>query len=142
VFDPIEAKESWSKLLGKRVLPRCEHGDECQTLVTKKPGVNCGMSSSSLVVLTLSSSKAGPASSCLTPFALHQSIIAHPPLVSQPCIICSHLLLVSRMSRLTLLVGRSFFMCARPLGPSGDKEQGTEFRCRTFIWSSDWNGRQ
>jgi AP endonuclease-2 len=51
-------------------------------------------------------------------------------------------LLVSRMSRLTLLVGRSFFMCARPLGPSGDKEQGTEFRCRTFIWSSDWNGRQ
>ncbi|KAK3298193.1 Endonuclease/exonuclease/phosphatase [Chaetomium fimeti] len=79
VFDPIEAKESWSKLLGKRVLPKCEHGDECQTLVTKKPGVNCG---------------------------------------------------------------RSFFMCARPLGPSGDKEQGTEFRCRTFIWSSDWNGRQ
>ncbi|EAQ89964.1 hypothetical protein CHGG_06583 [Chaetomium globosum CBS 148.51] len=78
VFDPIEAKESWSKLLGKRVLPRCEHGDKCQTLVTKKPGVNCG---------------------------------------------------------------RSFFMCARPLGPSGDKEQGTEFRCRTFIWSSDWNGR-
>jgi AP endonuclease-2 len=51
VFDPIEAKESWSKLLGKRVLPRCEHGDECQTLVTKKPGVNCGMSFSSLIVL-------------------------------------------------------------------------------------------
>ncbi|KAK4102747.1 DNase I-like protein [Parathielavia hyrcaniae] len=79
VFDPIQAKESWSKLLGKRVVPRCEHGEDCQMLVTKKAGVNCG---------------------------------------------------------------RSFFMCARPLGPSGDKEQGTEFRCRTFIWSSDWNGRQ
>ncbi|KAL1840346.1 hypothetical protein VTJ49DRAFT_560 [Mycothermus thermophilus] len=79
VFDPIEAKESWSKLLGKRVLPKCEHGEDCQMLVTKKPGVNCG---------------------------------------------------------------RAFFMCARPLGPSGEKEQGTPFRCRTFIWSSDWNGRQ
>ncbi|KAK4242060.1 Endonuclease/exonuclease/phosphatase [Achaetomium macrosporum] len=79
VFDPIVAKESWSKLLGKRVVPKCEHGEDCQMLITKKPGVNCG---------------------------------------------------------------RSFFMCARPLGPSGDKEQGTEFRCRTFIWNSDWNGRQ
>ncbi|KAL2161167.1 hypothetical protein VTH06DRAFT_8386 [Thermothelomyces fergusii] len=79
VFDPIQAKESWSKLLGKRVVPKCEHGEDCQMLVTKKPGVNCG---------------------------------------------------------------RAFFICARPLGPSGEKEQGTEFRCRTFIWSSDWNGRQ
>ncbi|KXX82587.1 DNA-(apurinic or apyrimidinic site) lyase 2 [Madurella mycetomatis] len=79
VFDPIEAKESWSKLLGKRVVPKCEHGDDCQMLVTKKAGINRG---------------------------------------------------------------RSFFVCGRPLGPSGDKEQGTEFRCRTFIWSSDWNGRQ
>ena len=43
VFDPIQAKESWSKLLGKRVIPRCEHGDDCQMLVTKKAGVNCGM---------------------------------------------------------------------------------------------------
>lgn len=43
VFDPIEAKESWSKLLGKRVIPKCEHGDECQMLVTKKAGINCGM---------------------------------------------------------------------------------------------------
>ncbi|KAK3396115.1 Endonuclease/exonuclease/phosphatase [Sordaria brevicollis] len=78
VFDPIQNKESWSKLLGKRVVPKCEHGDDCQSLVTKKPGINCG---------------------------------------------------------------RSFYMCARPLGPSGDKETGTEFRCKTFIWSSDWNGR-
>ena len=43
VFDPIVAKESWSKLLGKRVVPRCEHGEDCQTLVTKKAGINCGM---------------------------------------------------------------------------------------------------
>ena len=42
IFDPIEAKESWSKLLGKRVLPRCEHNEPCISLLTKKPGVNCG----------------------------------------------------------------------------------------------------
>ncbi len=42
-IDPIVSKESWSKLLGKRIIPKCEHGDECQTLVTKKPGINRGM---------------------------------------------------------------------------------------------------
>ncbi|KAG6004702.1 hypothetical protein E4U21_000857 [Claviceps maximensis] len=47
VFDPIEAKESWSKLLGKRVAPRCEHNEPCISLVTKKPGVNRGMFDSS-----------------------------------------------------------------------------------------------
>ncbi|KAH8709774.1 DNA-(apurinic or apyrimidinic site) lyase 2 [Beauveria bassiana] len=76
VFDPIEAKESWSKLLGKRVVPRCEHDEPCISLVTKKPGVNCG---------------------------------------------------------------RSFYICPRPLGPSGEKERDTEWRCGTFIWSSDWS---
>lgn len=45
VFDPIESKESWSKLLsGKRVLPKCEHGEDCVSVVTKKPGVNRGKS--------------------------------------------------------------------------------------------------
>ena len=44
VFDPIEAKESWSRLLGKRVVPRCEHEEPCISLTTKKPGVNCGKS--------------------------------------------------------------------------------------------------
>nr|BAC67542.1 DNA lyase [Cordyceps tenuipes] len=77
VFDPIEAKESWSKLLGRRVVPKCEHEEPCISLVTKKPGVNCG---------------------------------------------------------------RSFYICPRPVGPSGDKERDTEWRCGTFIWSSDWNG--
>lgn len=38
--------------------------------------------------------------------------------------------------------GRSFWMCARPLGPSGQKERGTEWRCGTFIWSSDWQNRK
>ncbi|KAL8380615.1 hypothetical protein RB595_005068 [Gaeumannomyces hyphopodioides] len=75
VFDPIQSKESWSKILGKRVAPNCEHGEPCISLVTRKPGVNCG---------------------------------------------------------------RSFYMCGRPLGPSGEKEKGTEWRCGTFIWSSDW----
>ncbi|KAF5674901.1 ap endonuclease 2 [Fusarium heterosporum] len=42
VFDPIEAKESWSKLLGKRVAPKCEHDEPCITFTTRKAGVNCG----------------------------------------------------------------------------------------------------
>ncbi|KAK0725178.1 Endonuclease/exonuclease/phosphatase [Lasiosphaeris hirsuta] len=42
VFDPIASKESWSKLLGKRKVPKCEHGNDCQSLTTKKSGVNCG----------------------------------------------------------------------------------------------------
>ncbi|KAI0204255.1 DNA lyase [Astrocystis sublimbata] len=75
VFDPIQAKESWSKLLGKRIVPRCEHGEDCISLVTKKSGMNRG---------------------------------------------------------------RSFFICSRPLGPSGEKETGTQWRCGTFIWSSEW----
>lgn len=36
--------------------------------------------------------------------------------------------------------GRSFWMCTRPLGPSGQKEKGTQWRCGTFIWCSDWKG--
>jgi AP endonuclease-2 len=36
--------------------------------------------------------------------------------------------------------GREFWMCTRPLGPSGQKEKGTEWRCGTFIWSSDLRG--
>ncbi|KAJ5397150.1 hypothetical protein N7509_005263 [Penicillium cosmopolitanum] len=35
--------------------------------------------------------------------------------------------------------GRAFWICPRPLGPSGEKEKGTQWRCPTFIWSSDWN---
>lgn len=34
--------------------------------------------------------------------------------------------------------GRQFWMCARPIGPSGQKETGTQWRCGTFIWASDW----
>jgi AP endonuclease 2 len=35
--------------------------------------------------------------------------------------------------------GRSFWMCNRPLGPKGQKESGTQWRCGTFIWCSDWD---
>ncbi|CZS98199.1 related to APN2-AP endonuclease, exonuclease III homolog [Rhynchosporium agropyri] len=77
VVDPIVSKESWSKLLGKRVVPRCDHNEPCISLVTKKPGPNCG---------------------------------------------------------------RSFYMCPRPIGPSGQKEKNSQWRCGTFIWSSDWTG--
>ena len=77
VIDPIVSKESWSKLLSKRVVPRCDHNEPCVSRVTKKAGANCG---------------------------------------------------------------RSFFMCPRPLGPSGQKEKNTQWRCGTFIWSSDWTG--
>lgn len=36
--------------------------------------------------------------------------------------------------------GRAFWICPRPLGPSGEKQKGTQWRCPTFIWASDWNG--
>ncbi|KAL9127074.1 MAG: hypothetical protein Q9217_003976 [Psora testacea] len=77
VHDPVEIKESWSKLFTKPLEPRCEgHDEPCICLLTKKPGMN---------------------------------------------------------------LGRSFWMCPRPLGPSGAKERNTEWRCQTFIWCSDWN---
>ena len=77
IHDPIESKESWSKLFNKPAAPCCEgHNELCICLVTKKSGINCG---------------------------------------------------------------RSFWMCSRPLGPSGAKEKGTQWRCQTFIWCSDWN---
>lgn len=77
VHDPIESKESWSKLFTKPMAPRCEgHGEPCIMLLTKKPGMN---------------------------------------------------------------LGRSFWMCPRPLGPTGSKEKNTQWRCQTFIWCSDWN---
>ncbi|EEP75607.1 hypothetical protein UREG_00453 [Uncinocarpus reesii 1704] len=38
--------------------------------------------------------------------------------------------------------GRSFWICPRPLGPSGDKEIGTPWRCPTFIWCSDWKSQE
>lgn len=70
------AKQSWGKLFAKPVSPKCEHEEPCKTMVTRKPGVNCG---------------------------------------------------------------RSFWMCNRPLGPSGKQEKGTQWRCNTFIWASDWD---
>lgn len=77
VHDPVEIKESWSKLFTKPTAPRCEgHDEPCVSLLTKKPGMN---------------------------------------------------------------LGRSFWMCRRPLGPSGVKEKNTQWRCQTFIWCSDWN---
>ncbi|KIW76705.1 exodeoxyribonuclease III [Fonsecaea pedrosoi CBS 271.37] len=70
------AKQTWGKLFSKPVAPKCDHGEPCKTMVTKKPGANCG---------------------------------------------------------------RSFWMCARPLGPSGKQEKGSQWRCNTFIWASDWD---
>ncbi|CAI6335828.1 unnamed protein product [Periconia digitata] len=37
--------------------------------------------------------------------------------------------------------GRQFWICPRPIGPSGQKESGTQWRCGTFIWASDWNAQ-
>ena len=50
----------------------------------------------------------------------------------EPCIS-----LLTKKSGMNL--GRSFWMCPRPLGPSGAKEKNTQWRCQTFIWCSDWN---
>ncbi|KAK5079724.1 Class II abasic (AP) endonuclease [Lithohypha guttulata] len=75
----FEVKKTWGKLFAKPIAPKCEHDEPCKTMLTKKPGVNCG---------------------------------------------------------------RSFWMCNRPLGPSGKQERGTQWRCNTFIWASDWDARQ
>jgi AP endonuclease 2 len=95
-IDPFKSRESWSKILGKRIAPKCEHGENCISLITKKAGANQGKFS--------------------TPSSLFwRRSTDLPP-------------------------GRSFYICPRPLGPSGEKETGTEWRCGTFIWSSDWKG--
>lgn len=73
----FESQKTWGKLFSKPIAPKCEHNEACKTMLTKKPGVNCG---------------------------------------------------------------RSFWMCNRPLGPSGQKEKSTQWRCSTFIWSTDWDG--
>lgn len=114
VFDPIENKESWSKLLGKRVLPRCEHGETCISLVAKKAGVNYGKRPPALHI-------PNRRTNVFIPFTKTRK----------------HWLTCSSPS-LFFLQGRSFFICPRPLGPSGEKEKGTQWRCGTFIWSSDW----
>lgn len=113
VFDPIQAKESWSKLLGKRVVPRCEHDEPCISLVTKKPGVNRGRSYCRRIGTV-----------CRSCLAFSVSLRSSD---SGPMLTCTY-------------TGRSFYICPRPLGPSGEKETGSEWRCGTFIWSSDWNG--
>lgn len=75
----FETKKTWDKLFARPIAPKCEHDEPCKTMLTKKPGINCG---------------------------------------------------------------RSFWMCNRPLGPSGKQERGTQWRCNTFIWASDWDARQ
>ena len=43
VFDPIASKDMWAKLFSKPAIPTCEsHGEQCISLTTKKPGINCG----------------------------------------------------------------------------------------------------
>ena len=77
VHDPIENKESWSKLFSTPVAPRCRaHDEPCTRMLSRKAGMN---------------------------------------------------------------FKRSFWMCPRPVGPSGAKESQSEWRCHTFIWCSDWN---
>ena len=73
----IESKQTWGKLFARPIAPKCEHDEPCKTMLTRKPGVNCG---------------------------------------------------------------RSFWMCNRPLGPNGKQERGSQWRCPTFIWASEWDG--
>ena len=42
IFDPIASKDSWSRLFTKPVPPRCDHGEPCKIMKTKKAGFNCG----------------------------------------------------------------------------------------------------
>ena len=111
LVDPVQAKELWSKILGKSTVPKCEHGEDCQMLIAKKPGLNYGMSFLQI-----------PA----------QYVLTHTTIVIRKALIFNNLILFDT----NLQLGRAFFICARPLGPLGVKEHGTEYRCRTFIWSS------
>ncbi|EXJ54298.1 hypothetical protein A1O7_09636 [Cladophialophora yegresii CBS 114405] len=40
-----------------------------------------------------------------------------------------------------LSAGRMFWVCARPVGPSGKNESGTPWSCKTFFWHSDWEAQ-
>lgn len=42
IVDPDESKLNWSKLFTKPTAPRCEHGEACKVMKTKKAGFNCG----------------------------------------------------------------------------------------------------
>lgn len=106
----LQAHESWSRLLAKRPAPCCEHGEPCIRLVTKKAGINCGTSCSPE-----------------PDFLFRERAVAGDDAVL-------------RGWDVAVSPGRSFYMCPRPLGPSGAKEKDSEWRCGTFIWSSDWNG--
>ena len=84
VFDPIESKESWSKLMSKRVPPKCEHGDECISLTTKKAGANRGkdppfFSSSPLFAMFHDGQKSSSLRSRIRPVGLKQFIYFVPP---------------------------------------------------------------
>jgi AP endonuclease-2 len=94
VFDPIQAKESWSKLLGKRVVPRCEHGEDCQMLVTKKAGINCGMYYPPLLNSNTLVSRVGTGPSflkclslCQSPSSTHFSVLSECPSVLTCCML-------------------------------------------------------
>jgi len=41
-------------------------------------------------------------------------------------------------SHLTNIPGRTFYICNRPLNPSGQKQHDTQWRCHTFVWSSNY----
>lgn len=38
--------------------------------------------------------------------------------------------------------GRTFYMCSRPLGPSGQKEKNSQWRCATFIWARSADSKE
>lgn len=114
------SKEGWTKLFSKRPPPRCEgHAEPCISLTTKKPGVNRGRQfwmCPRYVVHWLRAS----ARLC--------SLLIALPLRKGREHACS-------MLRPRILAD---LKRCRPIGPSGQKESGTQWRCGTFIWASDW----
>lgn len=107
------SKEGWTKLFSKRPPPRCEgHAEPCISLTTKKPGVNRGRQFWM----------------CPRYVARLCSLLIGLPLCKGQEHACS-----MRCLRIIADLKR-----CRPIGPSGQKESGTQWRCGTFIWASDW----
>ncbi|KAJ4983498.1 AP endonuclease 2 [Stagonosporopsis vannaccii] len=114
------SKEGWTKLFSKRPPPRCEgHAEPCIALTTKKPGVNRGRQ-----------------------FWMCPRYVSHCLHASERLVCCSSVCRSAREREQACSMHRprifADFKCRRPIGPSGQKESGTQWRCGTFIWASDW----
>lgn len=118
------SKEGWTRLFSKRPPPRCEgHAEPCISLTTKKPGVNRGRQFWMCPRYVNRTTCV-----CKNAFILWSSCICNGASMSHA-------------AAFTTCIRKQLYADSwnrRPIGPSGQKESGTQWRCGTFIWASDW----